>query len=266
MNGYMAEAQKGFATLEEVDADTFGRFVEWAYKGYYNAADFTTTIQDGSDSAGRSTEDERVAEKPFQRTEVPDVEGFGQTSPDQVVYSFDEPFGSGELGSVSPRKRKSEKKVFFPELPDLYTDIPVLMAPPTFSPIQRGNSIKIPPPRRNRNSTEVYRDVFLSHARLYVFAEEYDIQALKSLALDELYVTLANYTLYADRIADIVELLHYVYHNTSEKSEGMEDLRTLMMQYVRREYDTLKHDKDFGDLMMGGERALLGDYITMDRN
>lgn len=34
INGQMAEAQKGFAVLEEVDKGTFKRFVEWAYKGY----------------------------------------------------------------------------------------------------------------------------------------------------------------------------------------------------------------------------------------
>lgn len=36
----MAEAQKGFAVLEEVVDDPFERFIEWAYKGYYTAAMF----------------------------------------------------------------------------------------------------------------------------------------------------------------------------------------------------------------------------------
>lgn len=40
INGAMAEAQKGFAVLEEVDEGTIKRFIEWAYKGYYTAADF----------------------------------------------------------------------------------------------------------------------------------------------------------------------------------------------------------------------------------
>lgn len=36
----MAEAQKVFAVLEEIDEGIFGRFIEWAYKGYYTAANF----------------------------------------------------------------------------------------------------------------------------------------------------------------------------------------------------------------------------------
>jgi hypothetical protein len=40
INGQMAEAQQGFAVLKDVDEGTFRRFVEWAYKGYYKAADF----------------------------------------------------------------------------------------------------------------------------------------------------------------------------------------------------------------------------------
>jgi hypothetical protein len=46
INGQMAEAQQGFAVLEDVNEGTFKKFVEWAYKGYYKAADvkLNTTI------------------------------------------------------------------------------------------------------------------------------------------------------------------------------------------------------------------------------
>jgi hypothetical protein len=40
INGQMAEAQKGYAVLEDIDKGTFERYMQWAYEGYYKAADF----------------------------------------------------------------------------------------------------------------------------------------------------------------------------------------------------------------------------------
>lgn len=40
VDGQMAEARKGFAFLEEVDEGTSEIFMEWACKGYYEAAYF----------------------------------------------------------------------------------------------------------------------------------------------------------------------------------------------------------------------------------
>ena len=261
MNGYMEEAHKGSATLKDLDADTFVRFIEWAYKGYYTAADFTTVVQDGSDSADRYTEDKRVAEKPLQRTKIPDMEDDLKPRPDQAILHIAESHGLGDHGSVSP-----EKRVVFPDQ-NTPTARPDTMPPPP-PPVKRRNTIEIPRPRRNRNPNDVYSNVFLSHARLFVFAQKYDIQALKMLAHDELYVTLAVYTLYANRTADITDLLNYVYCNTSEQGGDEKDLRTMVMEYVRREIHTLESAKDFRDFMIadeGAPAALVDDFMTMIR-
>lgn len=37
MNGGMCEAQNGEAVLKDVDEQTFARFCQWAYVGYYTA-------------------------------------------------------------------------------------------------------------------------------------------------------------------------------------------------------------------------------------
>lgn len=44
INGAMSEAQEGFAVLKDVDFETFNRFIQWAYVGYYSAADYHTTM------------------------------------------------------------------------------------------------------------------------------------------------------------------------------------------------------------------------------
>ena len=57
MNGSMTEAQEGFATLEDVDEGTFVRFIEWAHKGYYTAADFSTAINSPPAPRSQSVEE-----------------------------------------------------------------------------------------------------------------------------------------------------------------------------------------------------------------
>ncbi len=57
INGQIAEAQKGFAVLEEVDEGTFERFIAWAYKGYYTAADFELKASSPPSPASSSNEE-----------------------------------------------------------------------------------------------------------------------------------------------------------------------------------------------------------------
>ena len=45
----------------------------------------------------------------------------------------------------------------------------------------------------------------------------------------------------------------------------MEDLRTLMKQYVESEIDSLLEDDDLGDHLMGTEGAILGDFLKIVR-
>ena len=87
-----------------------------------------------------------------------------------------------------------------------------------------------PQPRPNKDQAEDYFEVFLEHARLYVFADEYDIQSLKVLAMKELHTSLTVFTLHQQRTGDIVSLLRYIYEKTDETRADVEDSRTLMTQ------------------------------------
>lgn len=79
INGQMAEAQKGFAVLEEVDEGTFERFIEWAYKGYYTAADFESKASSPPSPASFSNECETTEWMQEPLTEQPTV-GIWETS------------------------------------------------------------------------------------------------------------------------------------------------------------------------------------------
>lgn len=262
MNGNMAEAQKGSASLEDVDEDTFVRFIEWAHKGYYTAAKFTTVVEDASDSAG--TENEHVAEEPVHSTDIPAVEYDYQVPLNQDIHSMPAVEEDMGWGSFSSKKGKSKKGVRMLEPPiHRTTKEKMKHAFDSRRPLKRKSAIKVPSPRGNKSSAEVYKDVFLSHARLYVFADKFDIQDLEILALDELHATLKVYTLHKKRTSDIIDLLHYVYSNTRESSEGVEDLRTLMTQYIGFEMDILIYEERFRDLMIKDGGALLSDFTTM---
>jgi len=66
----------------------------------------------------------------------------------------------------------------------------------------------------NTSPHQDFAPVFLGHARLYVLADKYDVRELKSLVLYKLYNTLKAFTLYKSRIADVIELVQFVYDNT----------------------------------------------------
>ena len=266
----MAEAQKGSATLEDVDRDTFVRFIEWAHKGFYTAAKFTTVVEDGSDSAGLRTKDKRIAKSPVHMMDVTAVEDDDQmfasveVHPTPVIEEYD---SWGNLGMKS-KKGKPNKRDLWQEPEHVTSRTAKEDMWHSFISRERKSATKGQPIRGNKSSAEVYSDVFLSHACLYVFAEKWDIQELKMLALDELHATLKKYNLYTERTSDIINLLRYVYCN-KEPSEGVENLRTLMRLYVGCKMDILTYDQDFRDLMIedgkdekdGG--ALLSDFMTM---
>ena len=226
INGHMAEAQKGFAIIEDVGDDTFVRFIQWAYNGYYDAAKYELVNPPSMTSGWRgfgTSKKSRKGKKVVPRT--------------QVFWTHDEsPIGSSkEQLEESFIKRKETV---------------------------RKNLMSIPP-RRNCKPNEDYSEVFLCHARLYVFAEKYDIQPLKDLALEELQATLAIFTLYQERTGDVISLLRYVYANTREPVKGVEDMRALLTHYVGCKMDTLMKDDNFRELMIEDGGALLGDFMKM---
>lgn len=276
MNGHMAEAQKGFAVLEDVDEETFVRFVQWAYSGYYSPPDFDT-INDESSSEAPDEEGDAVVRR---RPEVFEVEPVDESIPVAdaieaesvnesipVAEVIEESLDGWSFGGGGRRKVSKQKKnisFFDPKPPPGQSAKDALKE--SFierKTTVRRESIAIPPPRPNQDPVEDYTNIFLSHARLYVFADKYDIRSLKLLALEALQNTLAIFTLYSERTGDIIELLRYIYGNTGESVFDVEDLRTLITHYIGFEMDTLMGDESFKELMVDDGGPLLGDFMRM---
>ena len=279
INGSMAEAQKGFAVLEDVDEGTFARFIEWAYKGYYTAAEFhldtsnfpwlakpskeecepTAFVPTPIEPAPEPTEyvptpiepapePTQYASEPAEYVpESPNTESSrgAEVAEPTADFSFT-PFDFGKWGSLKPMTRQELKKYFIKRKHTVRREV-----------------ISIAPTRANLRENENYTEVFLSHARLYVFAEKYDIQLLAMLALENLHDTLALYTLYHERTRDIVDLLRYVYANTSEQPEGHKNMRKLLKDYVGYEMKILIESKEFKELVIDDGGPLLDDFVEM---
>lgn len=77
-----------------------------------------------------------------------------------------------------------------------------------------------------------YTEVFLSHARLYVFADYHGIAAPQTHSLRKLHRILIGFIPYEKRVGDIVELVRYCYENTVDRGEESDALRSLVNSYT----------------------------------
>ena len=228
INGHLSEAKQGFALLDDVDKDTFVRFIRWTYTKDYPVPGFT-----------------------WVESEAPEgLEASKTEATQKDAMTVEENFAAwGNFGKNKKKKKKSSR---------LHTSLKESF----ISEYQCLSQESRPEPRGNLHPQEDYTEIFLSHARLYVFAEKYDIQSLKKLCNQNLQQTLAIYTLYPERVDDVITLLKYVYANTTETVDGTEDIRTMLAHYVGTEMDTLNKFGDIKDLMLeNGE--ILGDFLKM---
>ena len=272
ISGQLSEAQQGFALLEDVDPGTFDRYCDWAYTGKYDAATVRVIIEDDMRSSisdrsevveKRSTRDsspESILSSPRAEASEPTILSLLDTTGWHTRYIRDHL----PVEEVQTYPRREEKPYLESDMGVEFTSPKLFLkesfiryeyaVPETHSPP--------PPPRQNQDRSEDYTEVFLSHAKLYVFADKYDIQPLKSLAIRNLHQTLAIFTLYPERVGDITELLFYAYDNTSSLDDGIEDLRKLLLHYVGCEMDLLVKDQDFEELLARCE-AFLGDFLKI---
>lgn len=250
----MLEAKEGCAFLEDVDEQTFVRFSEYAYVGDYTTAEpeifldssMTENTEVGVNGAtAASDEDGLPLRKNYDFGSVIELvePSIAYADPIEDEWGFE------------ASKKKSKKKAAFV---DNSTEPPVPQSKKSilwdsFKSKLYTTSHPSFQPRKNRKACEIYTPVFLSHARLYVFAEKYDIRPLKNLSLHKLQRTLSEFNLYLERVGDVVELLQYIYENTGEHENGkVDDLRSLVAHYTACVVEKLAENDEFQGLL---ERA-----------
>lgn len=82
-------------------------------------------------------------------------------------------------------------------------------------------------PRPNCGPRESYERVFLSHARLYILADKYGVEGLRALTLHRLHRTLLHFTIFPERIPDLVTLVETIYDNTLDEDPA----RTVLARF-----------------------------------
>ena len=223
--GSMREAKEGHATIADVDEDTFARFCEFLYTGDYHAA-----------SPIGTTNSCRVSRTPTQRRSPPSKETLPRT-PDEWLFAI------SSKAKPAPNKltdlwwTRFTKKAFA----DLEYDIDRTVRRADWNP----------------NPEEDYSQVFLSHARLYVFAEMYDVELLRKTCLYKLHDVLMKFCLHDERVKDVARLLQYTYTHTPERKEQIDDLRFLVTRYVSMFVQHMIHDDTFQDVMDGESAAAM---------
>ena len=268
VNGNMSEAKEGCALLEDVDVGTFVRFSQYAYTGDYVAVDPDIVLDSSMIASPKFVANEALADdivkEASPRLSLPDPH---YAQPEPVPKPVPEPTRNlFDLGKNSddwdtfPISKKDKKKAkarsnwaYAFEERASEAEEPAAVAPRSKKSELWGNfkskayvtSMPTFQPRTNREACEDYTEVFLCHARLYVFADTYNVGPLKDLALHKLQRTLAQFTLYDERLEDIVKLLRYSYSNTSDRSESVDDLRLLVVHYSACVVEDLLQSEEF---------------------
>ena len=226
MSGGMRETQEQSADLEDVDSATFARFAEYIYCGNYTAANPSTVPYE------ENVTHEGMAQlkSPYQSTAAPEY----QLNPVQDPI----------IGFLGAKYKKTKVKTS--TLSRLRLSVPHIIPFPIESNLAPNN-----------RSTEDYSEVFLSHARLYVFAETYQIPGLKAIAAQNLDDVLHQFTCYPQRIGDIIGLVEYIYENTPEREQHEEILREVISHFVANNLKDLVQSTKFQELLARG-----GSFVT----
>jgi len=207
MRGKMSESLAGEAKWEDVDGETFVRFIQFAYTGDYSIPPAVVKPID-------LPQEDIVDEAPiFERAPIVEEElvvednGWGFSFPKNKIKS----------GQNSPEAAlKAFNSLNYP-----------LLKP-------RSKFAETCEPAIRVGSSENVREILFAHATLYVLAEKWGVESLKMLALFKLHQTLRMLRLDVQRIQDIVELTRYTYSDetTPDLENGNDGLRELICHYI----------------------------------
>jgi len=260
VNGPMIEASQKYAILEDVDEETMTTFIEYLYTKDYTVPDPQIILE--------ITDTECVTEKSVieTRNKFTDFDGHIEAETDNVVEP-EVSWGFDITPTPKIKKKSAKKKNAWHE------DSPAMQSPEpdrygckkdrawaAFEEKARVQHRDAWEPYQNTESVEDYTEVFLCHARLYVFSDRHGIEPLRELSLQKLRLTLSRFHLFDERVSDIVGLVRYTYAHTMEHDQGIDKLRSLVMDYVVCKLESIFKDESFKE-MLGQSGALAKDLI-----
>lgn len=214
ITGGWKETSERKINLDDWDAETVGRMVEFLYTGNYQYPDPV--------SSGKRFGVERTIQRKLKDPRV--KRGNTSTGPNRPLTPLEDC-----LDNVLPQDR--DDKVDWTKLE-------------SFEP------------------QDNYKEVLLSHAKVYCLAQYRSISALRNLALRRIYLILLKIDLIsfkADSIGalNFIDLVVYVYSNTDSLTNSEEPLRRLVSQCAALNINALQCRQEMSDLMSEG-----GDFVN----
>ncbi|KAK8080896.1 hypothetical protein PG997_008714 [Apiospora hydei] len=247
LDGDMKEAQEGRVVWDDVDDQTFVRFIQWAYTKDYVPAkpdillDASDIELDGEalvsthqpERALYSLRDKAVGAPAEHRT-CPKGSNYTTHLRPQTCPGCSENFNGRKCTSC-----KFQVDEYCPEC--RITRKGTAMAKGFLARTDWSMPETPFKPRGNSDPCDDYSVVFCSHASLYIIADKYDITALRDLSGHRLYQTLKTFTLYPSRMSDILALVALVFENTRDEDE----MRSMIVHYCACIVEDLSKCKDY---------------------
>lgn len=112
----------------------------------------------------------------------------------------------------------------------------------------------------NRNPDMSFLPVFLTHVRLYILADKYDVQELRRISLFRLRLLLRGVILFRKRILDLVTVVDEIFANTLEGDEA----REVIVKYFACYIEVIRDAPEVAELLHdGGDFAVaLVEHMT----
>ncbi|KAI4598823.1 hypothetical protein KJ359_002716 [Pestalotiopsis sp. 9143b] len=214
INGSMKEAREGSAHLPEVDEATFMRFFQYAYRGDYEVAElkFSDSLSGGDQehlmTCNECEEDQIYCQCDWCnhcRTDVDESQCRLKVA--QLAFSNAE---NRDPNTVQDPEKEDRLRQFLEDAHLTYDMV-----------CMRGN---------DENPNRSWSDVFLAHAKVYVMADCWGVEALAELSKNKIHQILVAFDLEENTIDTIINLIDYVFDNTTD--EGRRDiLRDVLYRY-----------------------------------
>lgn len=252
----MKEANDHCVHWEDVDEKTFLRFAQWAYTGEYSPAEpdriiapaqpatlkMSSAPKASADNIAKSLASFNMVSE-HEKKDKCDHCGVALRSNksrqcDSCCTNFStlycsncyhyQEFNCSQCRKTPPKMSKKQSMI------QAFNDNTAFLSPTILHA-----------PRKNRESSEEYSEVFLSHARLYTLADKYDIPDLRKLSLHKIYVSLEEFILYPNRIGDVINLATYSFENTIAGDR----LRNLLVDYCACIFEDMLENEGFKSLV-----------------
>lgn len=238
----MKEAENRCTVWEDVSEKTFARFGQYVYTGDYEGE---SAFEPPAPKPEQEPEPERQKSNP------------APAEPSSVDVPVSVPVNDDDFWASFPTKASKKKKRADPVPEEIDAIVAALTKQNAWKRFKMdrfydcgvAGFFYVP---MNENSLTEYEEVFISHARVHVMADYYNVQPLAQLALHKLHRILCGFTLHDERICDVISLLRFCFDEDERTL-----LRELVSAYAACHFKQLWTNLDFQELVVSRRELVL---------